>query len=77
MFESYDDKRVYVCERGGECDLQTFLRLRREKNHPLDPNELFLIMHYVAESMAKLHRIGISLCNTKETKIMIRFLDEV
>ncbi len=75
LLDCDDQQRELIIERG-ECDLYTFVKLRRKQNDPLDTNELFLIIQYVAECMKSLHEIGVSLCDTKEQNILIRFSKE-
>jgi serine/threonine protein kinase len=55
------------------CDLKTFTDLRRASGDPLDVGEIFLIMEYLVDCMRKLHSIGVSLCDTKEQNILIKY----
>ncbi len=69
---THNDKDKYLVIERGACDLDTFVKLRRKKNDPLSAEEIFIIAKYVAESMLKLHKIGISLCDIKEKNILLR-----
>jgi hypothetical protein len=75
LIESDDENNILIIQRG-ICDLGDFIEIRRKSGDPLDINEIFMVMLYVVESMNKLNSIGVSLCDTKEANILIKFSKE-